>query len=1173
MPEVKLSLIVDDNGTVRSVKTLGDELAKVGEKAEEGSNRATKAFEALKTGATVVAAAAAAAIAASAAVIKQQIDQIDDIAKQARDLNLLGREFVNLTGAADLAGIGVDKVASGLQRMNKFVVEATREGSRQGGIFKALGLDPAAGRASIDVLGDLADVFQALPPGAERSTLAMEIFGRQAGPRMASFLEQGRAGLVAAMADVERIGGAFDDNASPAAEEFNDNISRMRMFVNGLAREVAAELLPQLEEWSGAAVDLLRENRELIASDLVGFVLSLASAASTANDALNRMVDLLAALRVNNTFDGASISQQVGRRLADRGIDPDDLQAMVDATKTGRFVGPQVPDGVLSRRNTPMGASGVSSSDELAARLRAEFAAASAAADKATASTREAGKAAEAVGDAWGRVNDVTVMAPPYIDAVTQEIEVAKGAVVDLGELMSESLISAVDNLIASGKFNLGDVLESTGKAAMSRMVGAMLKEKLSFDQQFSANFLEFLPGIAGRGADLISAQFGAGMQDIARQSANVGQVVGGAMRTGAGTAYTTPYGVSSITGGVGGSVIVVDEFGRQFSAPAGQAGAAVEAAAGMGSAAVAQQAQVGPTFGQRVGFGFAAGSIAAASGGLVGLSSQETMGLTAGATIGGVAGATIGGVAGPIGAVVGGLIGAVVGPIMDAFKGRPDRPTNAGDRFIGDIISQSGVAVPYFDLPGLAKSGGNNWFATQFRDQVAGGAELDGDVRLIDMPAAVGALRLLYAEGARANPNKAGEFLLGGESAAAGLLALGSGGGRDLRRDVLGILKTAGFDSALDFAGGINRLIKENPVIRRPLGFGPGQFIEGEATVTLPDGTMVSQLQADLYSGLGVFAEDLPAAINSTNLLRIAFDNLKGDLGLIDLEAFGRALGIATNTANAVTGGVEGGARAGIGAILTGSPSSRVDFSRAIVGATVSGITEITMGMLTAEGSPFANFMRDLGETLIFGDNSGAGLPEILAQIPSLFDEMTDSLGPLPEIIRRVIEESESAAALDPTRYRAARADVRGTIRDLRFGAMSAAEKEAMLGAELGRDRAGLDALLADGAIDADEQAEFDRRLARLVDNSTALFGLGSNYAQGSVRQRELQQAALNDLDFADKALEVAVSSMVVQNVTTSVMTVDQLIISTQAAGALVAAGAQTPEGGNAVQGAVTGA
>lgn len=140
----------------------------------------------------------------------------------------------------------------------------------------------AAGGDTRRVLLALADEFAKLETGSERTTRAMQLFGRGAGPQMAGFLAEGSAGLEKAIRFVEELGLVTEPTAS-AAEQLMDSFEQLGKRLDVLKISIGAPIFEPLRRIVDAIGEWVSQNGELartivnVGSALVGAVAAFAS--------------------------------------------------------------------------------------------------------------------------------------------------------------------------------------------------------------------------------------------------------------------------------------------------------------------------------------------------------------------------------------------------------------------------------------------------------------------------------------------------------------------------------------------------------------------------------------------------------------------------------------------------------------------------------------------------------------------------------------------------------------------------------------------------------------------------------------------------------------------------------------------------------------------------------
>jgi hypothetical protein len=191
--------------------------------------------------------------------VRRSLDQMDEFSKAAQKVGVSTEEFSKLAYAAKLSDVSVDDLTTTLAKLSKNQVEAAKGTAAQEQAFNALGIafKNADGslRAPNQVLNDLADLFQALPDGAGKTAIAIGLLGKS-GANAIPLLNGGSAALKELGDEAERFGVVIDGPTGRAAEEFNDNLTRLGTQAQGFATQLTANLLPDLLALEGRLMDV-----------------------------------------------------------------------------------------------------------------------------------------------------------------------------------------------------------------------------------------------------------------------------------------------------------------------------------------------------------------------------------------------------------------------------------------------------------------------------------------------------------------------------------------------------------------------------------------------------------------------------------------------------------------------------------------------------------------------------------------------------------------------------------------------------------------------------------------------------------------------------------------------------------------------------------------------------
>lgn len=261
-----------------------------------GARQAQSTMERLGRNMQRVGAAISAVGAGIALAVRGQINAMDEMAKASQRIGVPVEALSQLQHAAELSGVSMSTLQGSLQRLSRNMVERAAD-------FAALGISvrDASGnmRPTVDVLQDVADRLSAMPEGAERTALAMDLMGR-AGAEMIPLLAGGGNAIRDMMAEADRLGLTISTQTAQAAERFNDNLLRLQRTITGLWRQISAALIPVLEGITQTLVDLsarfagLTEQQQQWAAAIAGITI----VAGPALIAVGSLIRALTMLRV-----------------------------------------------------------------------------------------------------------------------------------------------------------------------------------------------------------------------------------------------------------------------------------------------------------------------------------------------------------------------------------------------------------------------------------------------------------------------------------------------------------------------------------------------------------------------------------------------------------------------------------------------------------------------------------------------------------------------------------------------------------------------------------------------------------------------------------------------------------------------------------------------------------
>jgi lambda family phage tail tape measure protein len=239
--------------------------------------------------------AAAFSVQAITSFAKASIDAADQMSKMSQSAGVSVEQLSSLGHAANLADVPLESLGKSLGRLAVGMADTLKGTGEAKDAFQALGISVTTAdgnlRSSDDVLKDIAERFAGMEDGAGKTALAIKIFGRS-GAALIPLLNAGAAGLADMQAEAAAMGLTLSTETAQAAEQFNDNLTRMKGSLQGVANQILAETLPTLNKLSDSMVENAKSTNDIV------------PAAEAANTALKVLLSV--GLLMKTTYDAAA---------------------------------------------------------------------------------------------------------------------------------------------------------------------------------------------------------------------------------------------------------------------------------------------------------------------------------------------------------------------------------------------------------------------------------------------------------------------------------------------------------------------------------------------------------------------------------------------------------------------------------------------------------------------------------------------------------------------------------------------------------------------------------------------------------------------------------------------------------------------------------------------------
>jgi hypothetical protein len=177
---------------------------------------------------------------------KNLINIADEMDELSEKTGVAVEDLAAFKGIAEVEGISIEEMAGYLRKLSTAIVETATGSKELKAVFKTLGIDVRDSSGNLknsgQVLKDISNRFSVMKDGAEKSAIAVKIFGKS-GSEIIPFLNKGATELT-------RLSSAIDSDFAARAGVFNDTIAEMSVNTQNFLSSGIKDLLPALQEAS-----------------------------------------------------------------------------------------------------------------------------------------------------------------------------------------------------------------------------------------------------------------------------------------------------------------------------------------------------------------------------------------------------------------------------------------------------------------------------------------------------------------------------------------------------------------------------------------------------------------------------------------------------------------------------------------------------------------------------------------------------------------------------------------------------------------------------------------------------------------------------------------------------------------------------------------------------------
>jgi len=259
--DVAIEINGKDKGAVAALKTVKKQLADV----QAAGKQLGTDFKAFAGNAGKLALGIAGGVTAAGAAVFGLANQFADIGDKVAKISAttgIGIEaYQGLSYAMKQAGLSAEEFDGALEKFNLTVKQgaAGNEAARKQLEEVGLSASKLAGMKPEQAIERLSDYMQTLKSDAERTRVAVTLFGKSAGPKMMAAMKQGSAGLQEMMKEAKGLGIVLTDEQAHQSELFKSSSEKLKSSFSGMRNQ-----------FIGSAIGPITEAMETLKDSIVG---------------------------------------------------------------------------------------------------------------------------------------------------------------------------------------------------------------------------------------------------------------------------------------------------------------------------------------------------------------------------------------------------------------------------------------------------------------------------------------------------------------------------------------------------------------------------------------------------------------------------------------------------------------------------------------------------------------------------------------------------------------------------------------------------------------------------------------------------------------------------------------------------------------------------------------
>jgi len=190
----------------------------------------------------------------------------DQAAKTADSLGMGIEGYQKLRYAMSTAGVEAGEFDGAIQKMSNTIKMGAAGNESAAKQLEEIGLSAQklAGMKPEEAFARISDYMQVLPNDAERTRVAITLFGKTAGPKMMNAMKMGSDGLRAFGDEAQSLGIIISEEQARASENYGDAMSRMKNAFGGLKNQFIGSAIGPITQAFDHLKDAMVEQGPLI---------------------------------------------------------------------------------------------------------------------------------------------------------------------------------------------------------------------------------------------------------------------------------------------------------------------------------------------------------------------------------------------------------------------------------------------------------------------------------------------------------------------------------------------------------------------------------------------------------------------------------------------------------------------------------------------------------------------------------------------------------------------------------------------------------------------------------------------------------------------------------------------------------------------------------------------